>query len=87
VPPLAPAQLTPPALISPTPPIPPATQMITATASMGTTNSSQNLVKLIDTFVRYSLYFLLGLGIIFFIGLIVFLVALYRRSQDFNSDA
>lgn len=71
-----PLQLTPPAIVSPT--VTPS-EPISVTVTPG---PSDNLVNLIDTFVLYSAYFLLGLGFILFLVLIVFLYYLYRRSQE-----
>ncbi len=78
--PPAPPQLTPPAIASPT--ITPS-EPISATVTPG---SSDNLVNLIDTFVLYSAYFLLGLGFILFLTLSAFLYYLYRRSQELGQE-
>ncbi len=73
--PLPPPEVTPPADVSPTPA---SSEPVTDTVPA---IENDNLVKLIDAFVLYSFYFLLGLGLIIFLTLMIFFYYLYRRSQ------
>jgi hypothetical protein len=73
--PVAPPGLTPPASASPAPD---SSEPVTGTVPAV---ENDNLVKLIDAFVLYSFYFLLGLGLIIFLTVAIFFYYLHRRSQ------
>ena len=89
-----------PALPSPTPdqiaPIPEVSPGPTETPTAQTPSSTMtktvpagnpdNLIRLIDTMVLYSAYFLLGLGLIIFVVVLVLFYQLYQRAKHLPGD-
>ncbi len=90
LPPLAPAVT---ATTIPSPPPPAAQPLTTTTGVISTTaitttlapaSNSDALVELIDAFILYSAYFLLGCGVIVFIALAVGFYLLHRRARSID---